>query len=313
MYCTKCGNLLPDNSDFCNVCGAPVARVEPASAQSAPQTGIGRRDAESNDVILLAQSAMQGDDSVWGEIYEKTHRHVYYMVLKTLGSEQDAQDITQEVYIQAIRSIRQLQNANSFFGWLRSIVFSKCKDYVKKKRPDLLDDTDESGSLLSDIPEQNVEFLPERVLDSSETRRMVLGLVDELPYLQRQTVLLFYYDDMTVDQIAALMECASGTVKSRLGYARQHIRKGVEEFERKGVKLYAMGALPILTILLREQARRWLCFQYGLLRTVVFTRWKLVHQSKRKRNRAYQQRGYHASFFTIPTRYATQESFRHYD
>jgi len=59
---------------------------------------------------------------------------------------------------------------------------------------------------------------------------------------------------MTVDQIASLMECASGTVKSRLNYARQGIRKGVEEHERKGVRLYGVGVLPILTILLREQA-----------------------------------------------------------
>jgi hypothetical protein len=50
------------------------------------------------------------------------------------------------------------------------------------------------------------------------------------------------------------MECAPGTVKSRLNYARQQIKKGVEEYERKGVKLYGMGAVPILTILLREEA-----------------------------------------------------------
>jgi len=206
------------------------------------------------EIVLLVERAMRNDDSVWEEIYEKTHRYVYFMTLKFLRSEQDAQDITQEVYIKMMRSISQLSSAESFYGWLRSIIYSKCKDLVKKKKPVLLDEDEDGGSLFEDIPDLNEEFLPAKVLDSDETRRMVLELVDALPYLQRQTVMFFYYEEMKVEQIAKLMECALGTVKSRLNYARQQIKQGVEEYERKGIKLYGMGALPILTILLREEA-----------------------------------------------------------
>ena len=237
--CAKCGHEIKGTDRACPECG----------------TVTNREASIKNDVILLAEKAIKGDDSVWGEIYEKTHRYVYYLAFKTLRSDDDAQDIAQEVYIQAMRSIGALQNAESFYAWLRSIIFSKCKDLVKKKKPALLEDDEDGGSPLDDMPELNEEFLPEHVLDSSETRRMVLELVDELPHLQRQSVMFFYYDEMTVDQIASLMECASGTVKSRLNYARQSIKKGVEEYERKGIRLYGMGALPILTILLREEAR----------------------------------------------------------
>ena len=208
-----------------------------------------------NEVVLLAQRAMRGDDSVWGEIYEKTHRYVYFMALKFLRSEQDAQDITQEVYIQAIRSIGQIYTADSFFGWLRSIIYSKCKDLVKKKKPVLLDDNDDGGSPLDDMPETGENFIPDMALDSAETRRMILELIDALPYAQRQAVMFYYYDEMTVDQIAALMECPAGTVKSRLNYARRQIKVGVEEHEKRGVKLYGVAALPILSILLRQQAQ----------------------------------------------------------
>jgi len=211
-------------------------------------------DALKKDVILLVGRAMDGEGSVWGDIYEKTHRYVYYLALKSLRSEQDAQDVTQEIFIQAISHIAQLQRAENFYAWLRSIVFSKCINAVNKKKPILLDDHEDGGSYLDSIPETDEEFLPEYVLDKAETRRMVLDLVDELPYLQKQTILYFYYDGMTVEEIASLMECASGTVKSRLNYARQQIRKGVEEHERKGVRLYSMGTLPIMAILLREQA-----------------------------------------------------------
>ena len=237
--CEECGKEIKETSRECPHCG---------TAQDAKEAS-GR-----SEVVMLAELAMMGDDSVWGEIFEKTRRYVYYMALKTLRDDQDAQDITQEVYIKAMDSIGQLHSSDSFFAWLRSIIFSKCKDLVKKKKPILLDDDEDGDSPLDDMPEENEEFLPERVLDSAETRRMVLELVDDLPMLQRQTVMFFYYDEMTVDQIATLMECASGTVKSRLNYARQQIKKGVEEYEKKGVKLYGVAVLPILTILLREQA-----------------------------------------------------------
>jgi RNA polymerase sigma-70 factor (ECF subfamily) len=65
---------------------------------------------------------MRGDDSVWGEVYGKTRRCVYFMTLKTLRSEQDAQDIAQDVYIHEIRSINQLYSANSSYGWLSRII-----------------------------------------------------------------------------------------------------------------------------------------------------------------------------------------------
>jgi RNA polymerase sigma factor (sigma-70 family) len=242
MNCTGCGKQISGTEELCPRCGAAQA----TAADKAEQT-------DKNEVVLLIQKAMRGDDSVWGAVYEKTYRYVYYMAFKFLRSEQDAQDITQEVYIQVIRSIGQLYSADSFFGWLRTIVYSKCKDLVKKKKPILLDE--DGATALEETPDLTEEFLPHSVLDKAETRRMVLELVDALPYLQRQAVMFYYFDEMTVDQIASLMECSSGTVKSRLNYARQTIKKGVEEHERKGIKLYGVGAVPILAILLREQAR----------------------------------------------------------
>ncbi|MDR2899049.1 MAG: sigma-70 family RNA polymerase sigma factor [Clostridiales bacterium] len=210
------------------------------------------RQDEKTAVTALIERAMQGDDSVWGEVYDKTRRYVYFIALKSLRNEQDAQDITQDVYIQVIRSIGQLYNADSFYGWLRRIIFSKCTDFMKKKKPVLAEDADVDLETAVQVDEA---FLPESILDSAETRRMVMELVDALPDAQRQSVLFYYYDDMTVDQIAALMECSAGTVKSRLNYARTKIKSGVEEHERKGTKLYGVSALPILTILLHEQAQ----------------------------------------------------------
>jgi len=247
MDCNQCGKPIKRTDDFCPHCDAlQNPSPSPAPPELSSETTV------KNEVVELVRRAMGGDDSVWGEVYEKTHRYVYFMALKFLRSEQDAQDITQEVYIQAIRSVGQLYSADSFFGWLRTIIYSKCKNFVKKKKPALLED--EATGWLENMPEIDDTFLPDMTLDSAESRRMILELIDALPYQQRQTVLFYYYDEMTIDQIATLMECPAGTVKSRLNYARQQIKNGVEEHERKGVKLYGIATLPILTLLLRGQA-----------------------------------------------------------
>ena len=79
----------------------------------------------------------------------------------------------------------------------------------------------EGNSLL-----ESVENLDE-ALDNEETRRMILGLVDDLPPEQRMTVLFYYYDEMTVKQIAEAMDTSDGTVKSRLNDARRSIAESV--------------------------------------------------------------------------------------
>jgi len=244
MYCSQCKKKAKNPGSFCAYCGAP-------QTQDAPKTP-NKENTVKNKVILLIERAMEGDDSVWGEVYEKTNRYVYFMALKFLRSEQDAQDITQEVYIQAIRSVGQLYSAYSFFGWLRSIVYSKCKDFLKKKTPSLLED--EASGWLEAQPEIDDNFLPDMALDNAESKRMILELIDALPYHQRQTVLFYYYDEMTIDRIANLMECPPGTVKSRLNYARQQIKSGVEDYAKKGIKLYGVASLPIISMLLKEQA-----------------------------------------------------------
>ena len=99
MYCTKCGSEFGETTNYCVSCGA--ARDTLKQPEFIPATSL--ESTAKQEVILLVYRAIQGDESVWGEIFEKTHRYVYYYALRFLHSEQDAQDITQEVYIQAIR------------------------------------------------------------------------------------------------------------------------------------------------------------------------------------------------------------------
>ena len=250
MHHCKCGQEITSANRFCTSCGAACGAQSAAIDTESPST----ESKAKSDAIMLVKRAMHGDESVWGEIYEKTYRYAFFLAYKFLLSEEDAQDITQEAYMQAIRSIRQLYDAENFYAWLRSIIFSKCNDLVKKKKPMLLGDGVDDCLASNGMCEIRDDFIPDMALDNAETQRMILELVDALPYPQRQAVMFYYFDDMTVDQIASLAVCPIGTVKSRLNYARKQIREGVEEHAKKGVKLYGASTMPILSMLLKGQA-----------------------------------------------------------
>lgn len=78
-----------------------------------------------------------------------------------------------------------------------------------------------------DIDEQKAQ---EKALDNDETRRMIMDLIDALPDARRECVLLYYYEEMSVKDIAATLNVSENTVKSRLNYARKAIRIGVEDY-----------------------------------------------------------------------------------
>ena len=217
------------------------------------------QDSETrSEVIKLVECAMRGDMPVWNEIYKKTDRYVYFLIVKFVHSEQDVEDLIQNIYTQAIQAIGQLKSSESFYGWLRSIILSNCNNWIKKreKKKDILIEEDENGeSMLNDVPEISDHFIPDMALDNEESRNMILALIDALPYLQRQTVMLYFYEELTVEEIASTMNCPVGTVKSRLNYARQQIKSGVEEHEKKGIKLYGAVGMPVLSIILKQQEK----------------------------------------------------------
>lgn len=89
-------------------------------------------------------------------------------------------------------------------------------------------------------------------MDYAETKRLMKEILDGLPEDQKLCVLMYYYEELSVADIADALGCSTGTVKSRLNYARKKIRNDVEELERKGQKLYSVATLPFILWMLRE-------------------------------------------------------------
>lgn len=209
-----------------------------------------------NAVIRLKDGEMQAFD----ELYALTHDKVYFLALKMLHNEEDALEIVQETYLSVYRSISKLYNPQVFNTWLSKIVVNKCRDFLGKNKEVLFSeaqtDDEDDYDKTDTIEETDSTVIPHEVLDSAETRNMVMALIDKLPVAQRTTLLLYYYQQLSVDEIAAVMDCPVATVKSRLQYARKQVKKGVEGYEAQGVKLYSIAAAPLILYVLEETAKR---------------------------------------------------------
>lgn len=199
---------------------------------------------ERNEMIITVTRAQAGDNEALNTLLNEYYNSVYYFALKTVKDEHIAADITQETFVQVITYIGTLRDPSLFGSWLRSITYSRCTRYFSKGREVLLDE--ESEGFFEDIREDKAEFIPDEALDKAEFRRTVMNIIDELSDEQRAAVLMYYFDELSVKQIAAIQGVSEGTVKSRLNYARKYIKSAVESYEqRHGIRLHG-ALLPVL-------------------------------------------------------------------
>lgn len=197
----------------------------------------------------------KGDPEAQEALVEAAQNRVYYHCKKMLKQDADAQDAAQDVLIAMITGLDKLKEPAAFWGWVNGITANRCRHLLSAPHKEWQIPEDEEGnSMLESVENLDETLVPEKALDNEETRRMILGLVDDLPPEQRMCVLFYYYDEMSVKDIAAAMDTSEGTVKSRLNYARKAIKAGVEDYERKGIKLYSASPLVLLAFFLRQEA-----------------------------------------------------------
>ncbi|NLB81259.1 MAG: sigma-70 family RNA polymerase sigma factor [Clostridiaceae bacterium] len=200
----------------------------------------------------LVAAALNGDKNAFARLYELTLQSAYYLALRILKNEQDAMDMVQDSYVEAFCSLERLKKPESFEAWIKHITANNCRDWLKKKKNVLIPDERQAVQTFGEIEEDDAEFLPQDLLELKGSAKMITDIIDALPEEQRMTVLLYYYNEMPVSYIAEFLSCPEGTIKSRLYGARAKIKAEVEAWEKKGVKLYGMGATPMLALLLRR-------------------------------------------------------------
>ena len=201
----------------------------------------------------LTAKAIKGDSAAFEELYNASKRSVYFICSKMLSSEHDAKDAMQNTYITAYQKLSSLDDGANFLKWINGIAANKCREFFHGKAAESLDEKLEEGIEFTDE-----EFIPEECVSDMERRRIIMHIIEtELSDVQRQTVILYYYNQLTVSQIADEMSCPENTVKYRLCAARDKIKEAVLIYEKEhDDRLHAIIPLPVLTRIFRTEAEQ---------------------------------------------------------
>ncbi len=198
-----------------------------------------------NDLVIRAKN---GDILSHEELYRQTHERVYYLAVKLLKNPDDALDVMQDVFITAIKNIHTLNNISSFIPWIFQITSNKCKNHLKSSNRfvDINNDFNEE-SFISNIYESDDDFLPDVILDNKEKKLLILEVIDNLPYLQKECILLHYFSGLSIADISSSLSVSEGTIKSRLNYGRKKIKEIILQIEEKhDIRIHALLPLGML-------------------------------------------------------------------
>jgi len=182
----------------------------------------------SNDTDkLLVERVKRGDKAAFDALVLKYQQRVINLVSRFVGNHADAQDVTQEAFLKAYRALPNFRGDSAFYTWLYRIAVNTAKNYLAMQ-------SRRAGELDQDISEiEQIEAndalrekaTPERLLLRDEIQATVISAIEELPEDLRMAILLREVDGMSYEDIAGVMECPIGTVRSRIFRAREAVDK----------------------------------------------------------------------------------------
>ena len=231
MKCYKCRAEVPEEAKFCSTCGAEQGFSEE----------------------LIAQ-AVDGEQEAITELYNRTYNNAYYTVKALIKDEDTILDIIQDSYVKAFKNLNQLKEANKFRAWLKRICHNHAVDYLRKTKPVMFSAMSTDDEKIVEFEDDRSENFPEEVIDQKETSRLIKEILNSLSDEQRVVVGMFYYEQLSVKEIAETLSLNENTVKSRLNYARKKVAEQVTKLEKEqGIRLHGLAPIPFLLWLFRCQ------------------------------------------------------------
>ena len=193
----------------------------------------------------LVFAAKNGNTKCFEELYKLYYEKIYALALTITKNASDAEDVLQITFVKAWQNIYKLNDPSAFNTWLQRITINQCNSMLRGGKQNYsIDDEGENGELLqieSDL------MLPEQYAERADLSVRLKAIIDELSVVQRETILLYYFNDMSIDEIAQTMDCSEGTVKSRLFLARKAIKTEITEQEKKtGEKFYGIAGVALI-------------------------------------------------------------------
>jgi RNA polymerase sigma-70 factor (ECF subfamily) len=183
---------------------------------------VGPAEGPDDDRRLLA-AHVDGDPDAFGTLFGRHRDRLWAVALRTTGNPEDAADALQDAMISAFRRAETFRGDAQVTTWLHRIVVNACLDRIRraKVRPvQALPDDMEEYAARGDVLAADADAEPEAVAERGDLRRQLLVALDELPPDQKAALVLVDMQGYGVEEAARILECPTGTVKSRCSRGR---------------------------------------------------------------------------------------------
>lgn len=190
-------------------------------------------DATDDDRLLVAR-AQQGDKAAFDLLVLKYQHRVVKLARRYVRDTQEALDVAQETFLRAYRALGKFRGESAFYSWLYRIAVNTARNHLAAQRHRHEETVDSDDKLAVQALEDRLPDLntPEAMLLSDEIRRTIERTVEELPPELRTAILLREVEGLSYEEIARIMDCPIGTVRSRIFRAREVINARLEPLLR---------------------------------------------------------------------------------
>lgn len=182
-----------------------------------------------NELVARVQ---QGDKKAFDLLVRKYQNRVMALIYRFIKNRGDVADVAQEAFIKAYRALPQFRGDAQFYTWLYRIAINTSKNYLtaRGRRPLVAVGDDMTPEQLADIVGHTDNASPERLVATEQMRGIVKKTIDALPDDLRTALLLRESDGLSYEEIAEVMECPIGTVRSRIFRAREAVDTAIAPF-----------------------------------------------------------------------------------
>lgn len=182
---------------------------------------------------VLVHRALEGDLSAYDDLVRRYQERVYATLYHMTSNHEDANDLTQEAFIKAFKALPTFKGDSSFFTWIYRIAVNRAINWLKsrKNKPQLsLNDLDFNAEHDPDIVALISDRTPRREAGLSELQEKLNEAMQKLSDTHRLVVTMHDVQGMSHEEISKIMDCNTGTVRSRLFYARQQLQAHLSDY-----------------------------------------------------------------------------------
>lgn len=179
----------------------------------------------------LVIRSQRGDRAAFAELVRLTHEQVYNLAYQFLSNAQEAEDLTQEVYLRVWRALSDFRGEARFRTWLYRITANTCINRRRRLRGQL--ETTQDGAVMERLP--STQENPDAAVITNDRKKRLWDAVRCLPDKYRLVLSLFYQEQLSYDEVADTLALPLGTVKAQLNRARQALASILRKDERDGM------------------------------------------------------------------------------